>query len=128
MLHVFIINVNAGKNNSILLNNVINGYCSNLGINYKIEFVHEKEDTERITNIYKNWNDVTFYSVGGDGTLIGSAQMTFGSGIPLLGVNRGHLGYLCDLNDDTVFEGTEKLTISLPQKRSSVIFEYKEKE
>lgn len=69
MLHVFIINVNAGKNNSILLNNVISGYCSNLGINYKIEYVHEKEDTERITNIYKNWNDVTFYSVGGDGTL-----------------------------------------------------------
>lgn len=48
-------------------------------------------------------------TVGGDGTLIGSAQMTFGSGIPLLGVNRGHLGYLCDLNDDTVFSALESL-------------------
>ena len=48
-------------------------------------------------------------TVGGDGTLIGSAQMTFGSGIPLLGVNRGHLGYLCDLNEDTIFDALERL-------------------
>lgn len=48
-------------------------------------------------------------TVGGDGTLIGSAQMTFGSGIPLLGVNRGHLGYLCDLDESSVFDALDLL-------------------
>ena len=43
MLHVFIINVNAGKNNSAILNNVINEYCIKQGVNYKIEYVYEKK-------------------------------------------------------------------------------------
>lgn len=48
-------------------------------------------------------------TIGGDGTMIRAAQNTFGSNIPLLGVNCGHLGYLCDLDKDTVFDAIDKL-------------------
>ncbi|MFQ7262906.1 MAG: NAD(+)/NADH kinase [Lachnospiraceae bacterium] len=48
-------------------------------------------------------------TVGGDGTLIRAAQNTFGSNIPLLGVNCGHLGYLCELDRDNVFDAVDDL-------------------
>ncbi len=48
-------------------------------------------------------------SFGGDGTLIRAARNTIGSGVPLIGVNGGHLGYLCDLDKATVFEGIDSL-------------------
>jgi len=48
-------------------------------------------------------------SIGGDGGMIRVAKRTFGSGIPLLGINRGHLGYLCDLDEDTVFTALDRL-------------------
>lgn len=89
MLHVFIINVNAGKNNSIHLNNVVNDYCANLGVNYKIEYVYQKEDTKKITEIYKNFNDVTFYSVGGDGTLNQIINCIVGTNIKLCVIPAG---------------------------------------
>ena len=49
------------------------------------------------------------FTIGGDGTMIRAAQNTFGRNIPLIGVNRGHLGYLCDLNAESVFEAIDKL-------------------
>lgn len=48
-------------------------------------------------------------TVGGDGTVIRTAQRTFGSGVPLLGVNMGHLGYLCDVNKDNLFNALDKV-------------------
>ena len=48
-------------------------------------------------------------TVGGDGTLIRAAQNIFGKNIPMIGINRGHLGYLCDLDQDSVYEGIDSL-------------------
>lgn len=48
-------------------------------------------------------------TVGGDGTLIRAAQNTVGRDIPLLGVNCGHLGYLCDLDEDSVYAAIDSL-------------------
>lgn len=35
---------------------------------------------------------------GGDGTMLEAAHRTMGSGIPLLGINTGHIGYMTALN------------------------------
>ena len=36
-------------------------------------------------------------TIGGDGTLIQTARATLRSGVPIIGINRGHLGYLTEL-------------------------------
>ena len=43
-------------------------------------------------------------TIGGDGTLIQTARATVGSGIPILGINRGHLGYLTELQKEEDIE------------------------
>lgn len=39
-------------------------------------------------------------TIGGDGTLIQTARATVGSEVPLIGINRGHLGYLTRLQEE----------------------------
>ena len=38
--------------------------------------------------------------IGGDGTLLRAARLTYGYEIPILGINRGYLGFLCELETD----------------------------
>ncbi|MGH3411710.1 MAG: NAD kinase [Marmoricola sp.] len=40
--------------------------------------------------------------IGGDGTLLRAAELTHGSGIPLLGVNLGHVGFLAEAEGEDV--------------------------
>ncbi len=47
--------------------------------------------------------------VGGDGTLIRAADQSMGSCAPLIGINRGHLGYLCDLDESNLEESLQVL-------------------
>jgi len=39
-------------------------------------------------------------AIGGDGTLLFAAQLALGRGVPLVGVNRGRLGFLTDVLPD----------------------------
>ena len=48
-------------------------------------------------------------TVGGDGTLVRAAQMTFRSGVPLIGVNHGHLGFLCSLDEDSILSAVDDI-------------------
>lgn len=47
--------------------------------------------------------------VGGDGTLLGAARNMAERSVPLIGVNTGHLGYLCELEADTVIQSVRRL-------------------
>ena len=47
--------------------------------------------------------------LGGDGTLIRAAARLVGSGFPLIGVNLGTLGYLCELEEGSVFAAIDQL-------------------
>lgn len=47
--------------------------------------------------------------LGGDGTLIRAATKVESLHIPLIGVNLGTLGYLCELEETTVFEAVDRL-------------------
>ncbi|MBQ6133338.1 MAG: NAD(+)/NADH kinase [Lachnospiraceae bacterium] len=49
------------------------------------------------------------FTVGGDGALIRTAKRTVDKKVPLLGVNLGHLGYLCDLDSESVLEAIDSL-------------------
>jgi NAD+ kinase len=52
-------------------------------------------DAEYVARV-RNESDLAI-AVGGDGTLLGVARDLFGSGIPVLGVNTGNLGFLTDV-------------------------------
>lgn len=47
--------------------------------------------------------------VGGDGTLLRAARDMAERNIPLIGVNTGHVGYLCELEKDTAIQGVRQL-------------------
>lgn len=47
--------------------------------------------------------------VGGDGTLLRAARNMARRNIPLIGINTGHVGYLCELEEDTAIRGIRKL-------------------
>ncbi len=47
--------------------------------------------------------------IGGDGTLIRTAHEFLKEHVPIIGVNRGHIGYLCELDSQTVFGAIDAL-------------------
>lgn len=57
--------------------------------------------------------------VGGDGTLIRAARELVERQIPVLGINRGHVGYLCELDRNSVFSAIDRLLEDnyMPEKR-----------
>lgn len=58
--------------------------------------------------------------LGGDGTMLGALQRYLGTGIPVLGVNFGRVGFLCAIGRDGLAEGVarafagELLAVELP--------------
>lgn len=49
------------------------------------------------------------FVLGGDGTLIRAAGIASEQDIPLIGVNLGHLGYLCELEEHNVCSAIEEI-------------------
>lgn len=47
--------------------------------------------------------------LGGDGTLIRAATRLVKQNLPIIGVNLGTLGYLCELEENTVFDAIDQL-------------------
>jgi len=47
--------------------------------------------------------------LGGDGTLIRAARDTVTCGVPLIGINMGTLGYLCEMEVGSAFEGIDAI-------------------
>jgi NAD+ kinase len=48
-------------------------------------------------------------AIGGDGTMLKAAHLVCGHGIPLLGINRGHLGFLADIPAETFDQHLEEI-------------------
>lgn len=48
-------------------------------------------------------------AIGGDGTMLKAAHLVCGHGIPLLGINRGYLGFLADIPADAFPQHLEEI-------------------
>ncbi|HZK55026.1 MAG TPA: NAD(+)/NADH kinase [Desulfosporosinus sp.] len=65
--------------------------------------------------VLEAWKDIIerraqfIISLGGDGTLLQAAREAASFGIPVLGVNLGRLGFLCEIERDDIFGALEKV-------------------
>lgn len=48
-------------------------------------------------------------AIGGDGTMLHAARVAFRDDVPLLGVNRGRLGFLADITPDEMLESVDQV-------------------
>lgn len=69
MSYIFIINPVSGKGKGLSVGKIIDEYCKNKGINYRVVYTDRKRDVEYLAALYKNVKNNVIYSVGGDGTL-----------------------------------------------------------
>ncbi len=65
--------------------------------------IHVISDSELITR-----SDLVI-TVGGDGTMLRAARLLAGSDIPMLGVNRGRLGFLADISPKDIHKRIDKV-------------------
>ena len=106
----FTIITNACKDKNFELTNKIVQYIENkggtaCGLISRVESVDDTDfDIDHIPD-----NTECIIVLGGDGTLIRAATRVEALSVPLIGVNLGTLGYLCELEDSTVFEAIDKL-------------------
>lgn len=49
------------------------------------------------------------FVIGGDGTLIRAARDVVTRHLPLIGINLGHMGYLCELEENSVLKAIDEL-------------------
>ena len=102
MKHFYII-VNPQKDKELVLTKQMQKYIAEHGgncgyqINQEYDAVEIPKETECIL------------VVGGDGTLLRVARDMAERNIPLIGVNTGHVGYLCELDGKNVMNGLEIL-------------------
>lgn len=68
-MFVFIVNPTSGNNLGIEASKVIEQYCKLIDVNYKIIYTKKKNDAINIVSSLKDNENLTIFSVGGDGTL-----------------------------------------------------------
>ena len=92
------------------LDTVIN-YLDKKNISYFLDnnsSILLKDKTSSDINEMKNKCDIAFI-IGGDGTLLRSAQELAIANIPICGINRGRLGFLVDISPNHIEENLESI-------------------
>jgi NAD+ kinase len=79
---------------------------------YKI-FKDQVEFPEDV-DFYKDYNGIIgkvdiFLSIGGDGTILEAMTMVRDSGIPIMGINIGRLGFLSSISKDEILPAVDKV-------------------
>ncbi|MCR5451724.1 MAG: NAD(+)/NADH kinase [Lachnospiraceae bacterium] len=69
----------------------------------ELPMISDEEEVKRVGDLIAQKADGVI-SVGGDGTLIRTSQLLVERNLPVTGINYGHLGYLCDYDENTVTE------------------------
>ena len=106
----FLIITNAYKDAELKLTNALAAYIETKGGSSQC-FVSNGEDVQTAAPMPEEIAPQTdcVLVLGGDGTLIRAATRLVDSGIPMIGVNLGTLGYLCELEENNVFAAIDQL-------------------
>ena len=89
---------------------IISEYLSNAGIDVMAEAAYAESLSARVvdTDTLTSEADLII-AVGGDGTMLHAASMTKDVQVPLLGVNRGRLGFLSDVTPDEMLQSLDQI-------------------
>jgi NAD+ kinase len=94
------------------LNSVI-GYLQSRDITIELDEscaqIIDPKDIPVVTAENLGVNSDLAIAIGGDGTMLKAAHLVCGHGIPLLGINRGHLGFLADIPAETFAQHLEEI-------------------
>lgn len=109
MKHFFII-TNSYKDKDLMLTKSMQDYIETKGgrCGYYVSRGEENQDDCIHPELMPDDLDLIFV-IGGDGTLIRAARDTASKNVPLIGVNLGTLGYLCELEESTVFGAIDQI-------------------
>ncbi len=106
----FLIITNTNKDADLRLTGKLQAYIADKGGTSTV-FTSKGETVEgaapRVEDIPKDTELVLV--LGGDGTLIRAAAQLVDSRLPLIGVNMGTLGYLCELEESNVYAAIDQL-------------------
>lgn len=112
-MNIFYIITNHQKDENMEMTGLIREYLEDHG---KVCYIQEEKNTEctetdyRYTNASMIPDDVECVLVlGGDGTLIQGARDTVGRNLPILGFNLGTLGFLAEIEHETMYAALDKL-------------------
>lgn len=105
MKNFFILTKEDSEQNSAFIEEIIR-YISDCGGSARAHVLNRQRSSEPLE--VPSPTDCIL-TVGGDGTMIRAAMRTIRSSLPIIGINKGHLGYLCDLDESNYREAIERL-------------------
>ena len=105
----FVVITNAFKDEGMIFSNEIAEYIRNRGgkVTVFASYAGSKKEPFELSDIPEDTEGILV--LGGDGTLIRAATKVEERATPLIGVNLGTLGYLCELEKATVFQAIDRL-------------------
>lgn len=91
-----------------------------------LDFLRQKIRVNRNIESFDSHEDILksktelFLSIGGDGTFLNTINFIRNSGIPVLGINTGRLGFLASISKDEIFQAIDNILAKkyLLEKRS----------
>ncbi len=106
----FFIITNSYKDQGLVLTKSMQDYIRTKGgsCGYYVSRGAENENDSIPPEVLPERMDLIFV-IGGDGTLIRAARDTAEKNVPLIGVNLGTLGYLCELEEATVYDAIDRI-------------------
>ncbi len=106
-MNKFLVITNKDKDKDLKLTKAIKSYIEEHGGSCAIEERSAAGDNPRI-DIEKNRVDCALV-LGGDGTIVRAARDMTASPVPMIGVNLGTLGYLCEVEEENVFSAIDRI-------------------
>ncbi|MBQ9157220.1 MAG: NAD(+)/NADH kinase [Eubacterium sp.] len=91
----YLIITNKQKDTRLALSKHVKTMFESKGANCTIDYAYRKNDTQPIS-VPEGTECILV--IGGDGTILNAASRLIGTNIPLLGINRGTLGFLADID------------------------------
>lgn len=76
---------------------------------YLCRYTSVKPKVNEVIDAGSHFDAAIALSIGGDGTFLRTAEKVSRRGIPILGINTGHLGYLADANVENIDDVVESI-------------------